>query len=922
MTNDDRFYIRPDSQPDKYRLITCLGAGGEGEVWTAELPLPPRGRRLVAVKILRDDLIGRDDASWERHANVLRSVTHPGLVRVLEVFTGARKHRARETPAARFRHVVMDLVDGHSLREWLDEHTEATLTARLQTLRTVATALDELHSGAQTLAPIAHGDVKPSNIMMRDDGSTVLVDLGLMRIADGTSVAGATLAYAAPELFRPGAFTSPEADRFAFAATVVHLILGEAPPAVAGRGLDLDETERMLANSPLCARRHALRRQIMAALRAEPAKRPTNLSQWLSTLSDNLSKVTDQRTDHLSVPPPIRRTRWKVLAPTAAGVALLAVVAFYFRPEGQAAIVPSRLPGCSAPADDELLIYASQDKDRLLADLAHTYGARRSDGRCVTIKVEARNSGKIMRQLTGTGSATDGPRPDVWSPASETWFKLTRDLAAPDALPKQADSLFSTPVVLGVPKPMAEALGWPKKAIGWTDLAQLARDPKGWGSHGHPEWGAFRLGKTNPNYSSSGFTATVGAYFAATGRSDELSEADIDNPKNQDFVRDIERSVVHYGDTTLTFLANLRRADDRNAAMSYISAVTLEESSLVAYNLGYPCGAHSSERGCEKKSPPKTPLVAVYPKEGTLFSEHPFVKMPRLSQAKAAVADDFLRFVRSDAAREAIAALGFRTFDGKPTDRLRTENGVTPDITVHRFDRPEAKVLRSILKAWPNLRKPANVLVVIDTSGSMAGQVSPGGPVKLDLVKSAKNALVDADPDLGTDGFSDVDRVGLWRFAESLDGGSVDHEPVVPIAAMTPEQRARLGQGIESLGAGGGTGLFNTIDAAVTELRRTWNPDAINAVVVLSDGKNDTRHGMTRVEDLLPRISPKTQPVRVFTIAYGRQPAGGEPVSDEGDLDDKFGDLLTIAYETEARRYKAYDATAIRDVLIDVISNF
>lgn len=294
MTNDP-FFVGPASAPDKYKLSQCLGAGGEGEVWTAELRLSEQGRRQVAVKILRDDRIGRDDASWERHADLLRSVGHPGLVRVLEVFTGCRKHRLTERPTALFRYVVMDLVHGETLRDWLSENPNTTLTHRFRVLNNVAAALDEMHSGDQTVVPIAHGDVKPGNIVIQGDGSTVLVDLGLMRISDGTVVAGATVPYAAPELFRPGAMTTPEADRFAFAATVVHTILGEPPPvSVSAPGPDLDAIAERLRVHPLSARRPHLQRHVMQALTVPPEQRPECLSRWLSMLIDNLSQTTTE----------------------------------------------------------------------------------------------------------------------------------------------------------------------------------------------------------------------------------------------------------------------------------------------------------------------------------------------------------------------------------------------------------------------------------------------------------------------------------------------------------------------------------------------------------------------------------------------------------------------------------------------------
>jgi hypothetical protein len=293
MTDDDRFWVGPPSAPETYQLISCLGGGAEGEVWTAILPLSAEGRRNVAVKILPGGGTSTDEEAWVRHGHLLRSISHPGLVRVLEVFTGPPRHRVGTVPAGASRYVVMDLIEGLTLREWLDENPAATVSARLRTLTTVASALDEMHSGAQTAVPVAHGDVKPSNIVMRPDGSTVLVDLGLTRLTDGGGKVGRSRPYAAPELFHPEGRTSPEADRFAFAATVVHAVLGEPPPVGAGGGPDLAAVDHRLRTNPISARRPILVNQLMQALAAPPQQRPTNLRAWLGALTDTLSQVTE-----------------------------------------------------------------------------------------------------------------------------------------------------------------------------------------------------------------------------------------------------------------------------------------------------------------------------------------------------------------------------------------------------------------------------------------------------------------------------------------------------------------------------------------------------------------------------------------------------------------------------------------------------
>ena len=79
-------------------------------------------------------------------------------------------------------------------------------------------------------------------------------------------------------------------------------------------------------------------------------------------------------------------------------------------------------------------------------------------------------------------------------------------------------------------------------------------------------------------------------------------------------------AVVHYGDTTLTFLNNWFRADQRGNPFGYVSAVAVEEKSVIDYNTGDPDGIRQDG---EEPRPPRVPLVAIYPEEGTLYSDNP-----------------------------------------------------------------------------------------------------------------------------------------------------------------------------------------------------------------------------------------------------------------------------------------------------------
>jgi Ca-activated chloride channel family protein len=273
------------------------------------------------------------------------------------------------------------------------------------------------------------------------------------------------------------------------------------------------------------------------------------------------------------------------------------------------------LPTCDT-ANETLHIVSSQEKAGLLASLATEYGPREANGRCVAVRVTAKNSGRILDQLIHGWDAREGARPDIWSPASSTWYSVMRYRAGqqgepidslPDAAPVK--SLFTSPLVIAVPQSEAAGFG----AIGWKDLADRAAR------------GDLRLGKTNPLFSTSGLNATIAAFTAFSDPDTPLGPEQVAREPVQQQIRQLEKSVVHYGENTLTFLGNLREA-----GAGYVSAVAVEESSLIAYNAGYPCGARPIDGGdgklggdltCDRLTPPDDRLVPLYPSEGTLVSD-------------------------------------------------------------------------------------------------------------------------------------------------------------------------------------------------------------------------------------------------------------------------------------------------------------
>jgi Ca-activated chloride channel homolog len=582
-----------------------------------------------------------------------------------------------------------------------------------------------------------------------------------------------------------------------------------------------------------------------------------------------------------------------LLTAAIAGLMVIGVVYWWNRrddnPDGPRA-------GCTT-----VVVTASVEKADLMSEIAKRYNAsdRQVNGSCYGITVTAMASGLVESRLADASwDRAWGPAPDAWSPAASTWLQLLRhDRSShdrPDILPADAESVVSTPIVLAMPEPMARALGWPDAAVGWSDLLALANDPGGWGAKGHPEWGAFKLGKTNPNISTTGLSATVGVFVAATGTSSDLTLDTLKDPRVREFVAGVEKSVAHYGDTALTFLTNLQRADDAGTALGYVGAVTVEEKSVVDYNNGNPTGGLDT---AGQHGRPRVPLVAIYPKEGTLNSDNPFavLQAPWSEVGRQAGAKDFVDYLREPQQQKLFTDAGFRTYDGQPGKAVSDSEHLREDIGVPTLAPPSPQVLSSVRATWTELRKKAHLLLVLDVSGSME-QSAGAGKTRLELAQAAAVH--------GLAQLSDTDEVGLWAFP---DEGQVywQYLPVEPLGPRRNEMTNRIQQLIPS----GGTPLYAVTRKASEEVRKTASADTINAIVVMTDGKNENPDD-TDLDGLVRQLTDQAPEggIRVFTIAYGQ----------DADLD-------TLTRISEASRAAAYDATdpmTIDTVFTNVLSNF
>lgn len=203
----------------RYRLDAVLGTGGMGTVYKAT---DLRLNEIVALKTVHTHLLS-GTSGVERLRNevrVSRRLMHPGIVRVYELGSD---------PSHEF--FTMELVEGPTLRQWLDQRSEPLSVDEAKTvLLPLLEALSYAHEHT------VHRDVKPENVLLvdGDPGHPKLVDFGIAKALGGESLTRTALAlgtpeYVAPEQMRDAAHVDHRADLYSVGVMLYELVTGERP---------------------------------------------------------------------------------------------------------------------------------------------------------------------------------------------------------------------------------------------------------------------------------------------------------------------------------------------------------------------------------------------------------------------------------------------------------------------------------------------------------------------------------------------------------------------------------------------------------------------------------------------------------------------------------------------------------------------
>jgi Ca-activated chloride channel family protein len=299
---------------------------------------------------------------------------------------------------------------------------------------------------------------------------------------------------------------------------------------------------------------------------------------------------------------------------------------------------------------------------------------------------------------------------------------------------------------------------------------------------------------------------------------------------------------------------------------SYLSAAVLYENLVVA---------QETKRLAGQSSQP--PVVAIYPKEGTFWANHPYVILnaPWVTPVQKEAAQKFQDFLLAKPQQTRAIELGFRPSDPSIalTSPLDAQHGVDIQQPKTILETPPADVIRGVQDLWKQEKKPVDLVLVIDTSGSMAG-----------------SNLLD-----------DNDRLQIITFSSKIN-------VLTPLTSVG-EKRAELTRRVGGIIEGGDTKLYDAIQQAYQGITDQGDPKHIRAVVVMTDGQ-DTASKQS-IGDLLAKLNPSTEDagnsVKLFTIGYGS---------------DADKDILTrIAEITGGKQYDS-DPKTINQIYSDIATFF
>jgi Ca-activated chloride channel family protein len=536
------------------------------------------------------------------------------------------------------------------------------------------------------------------------------------------------------------------------------------------------------------------------------------------------------------------------------------------------------------PDSAELTVAASPVMAPVLQALAGQFneqGLATPDGQPMSVQVVAYEPQRMVdAALDRPGFQAISPDSSLWlDQLAQAWAEQTSGQAGEEsAIPVGQQRMGPqvryavSPIVIAAWESAARELGWPDQPVGWQDIQQLAtQDPD------------FKWNHPSTS-TAAGLLATLAEFYAGAGLTRNLTEEAATAPETLEYVKDVESTIQFYGEGEEVIVQRLAQE-----GRDFLDAFVAQERVVIDWNR-----TQADQQGQER-------LVAIYPKEGALWTDHPLALLELGSRADELATTDnqrltfqaFADYLTSAEVQQQLLASGYRPADlsipldapGSPFADTGANAGAVdwrqPQATLQM---PGPAVVDVVKNVWRLTKRPTNVYLVVDASGSMEGR-------KIIRTRQALTAFVNQIQ-------GDRDQVGLIEFGEGL-------KAFTPLRVMDEGNRTDLLAQIDAMDASGGTALIDAVYAAVADLQAQSDGEAIDAVVVMTDGKeNASAYGLRDLQALLQ--SGSGRPPVIFTIAFG------------ADADEI---LLRNIAELGGGQFRRADATDIEE-LYRIISTY
>jgi Ca-activated chloride channel family protein len=476
----------------------------------------------------------------------------------------------------------------------------------------------------------------------------------------------------------------------------------------------------------------------------------------------------------------------------------------------------------------------------------------------VTVKLTY--TGTLDGAETVSSGRADGAYDALWFP-SNRYLRL--DQAAAGKLLSETP-VMDSPVAFGVRTSVLTNLGWDPDRVTWSQIDEAVTQRR------------MTFGMTDPAQSNSGLSALIGLASAFSGAQAALTDADVAkaSPALRGFFSGQQLTSGSSG-----WLAEAYQRE--GGAGGYVDGLVNYESVLLSLNRTLPSEAQ---------------LTVIRPTDGVVSADYP---LTLLSSAPPQAKDAFGRLtaylLRQDVQRKITDT----------TERRPVVAGVQPAADLGTDRRPELpfpgsrSVADGLLAAFQNqLRRPSRTLYVLDTSGSMAGD-------RLANLKKALGRLTGADGSHSVDGFRDREEVTLISFADA-----VKWEKVHQVPADNPQgELAAIDADVQSLTAGGGTAIYDTLETAYRELGKQQaqaGDDRFTSIVLMTDGESNEGATASDFTAFYKALPPGRQAIPVFPILFGegaRSQLQGIADTTGGKLFDALTSSLDGVFE-EIRGYQ------------------